>query len=244
MNMDFTVLYAGLVGYLLGSISFSRLVLRLVAPKQDIADLEVPIVGTDETAKMTIIGASTASMILGPKWGLLIALFDMLKVVLPMFAFRIFYAEHPYFLLVSVVGVIGHTWPIYHRFKGGRGFSVLLISVIMVDWLGALVTLLLAILLGMVIIRNLWTVFPGWLLLMIPWMWFRFSDPTYLAYAIGVNAVFFLASVPEMKMVLRYRREGKLDGYLNGLYKSSAMWRGMKKLFDRLQFRKKSGSKE
>ena len=41
MNLP-TALLAAIAGYLLGSISFARLITRWFAPRQDIADLAVP----------------------------------------------------------------------------------------------------------------------------------------------------------------------------------------------------------
>jgi glycerol-3-phosphate acyltransferase PlsY len=230
-----TAVLAAASGYLLGSISFARLITRWFAPRQDIADLAVPVAGTGESAKVNIFGANAASMILGPRFGLLIALLDMFKVALPTLAFRLYDPGPAYFLIAAVAGLVGHNWPVYYRFRGGRGFSAILGGFFVVDWLGALATPILGLLLGMVVIGSVPVAYVAWLWLMIPWLWFRTRDPAHLAYAIAINLIFVIATIPEMRTFARYRREGKLDAYMQGLMESSPRWRGMKKIEDRLR---------
>jgi glycerol-3-phosphate acyltransferase PlsY len=233
-----TALLAAASGYLLGSISFARLITRWFAPREDIADLAVPVVGTDESAKVDIFGANAASMILGPRFGLLIALLDMLKVALPALTFRLYDPGQAYFLIAAAAGLVGHNWPVYYRFKGGRGFSAILGGFFVVDWLGALATPILGLLLGMVVIGSVPVAYVAWLWLMIPWLWFRTRDPAHLAYAVAINLIFAIATIPEMRTFARYRREGKLDAYMQGLMESSPRWRGMKKIADRLKVKR------
>jgi hypothetical protein len=73
---------------------------------------------------------------------------------------------------------------------------------------------------------------------MIPWLWFRTRDPAHLAYATAINLIFVIATIPELRTFARYRREGKLDAYMQGLMESSPRWRGMKKIADRLKLKR------
>jgi glycerol-3-phosphate acyltransferase PlsY len=240
MNVWVLVLAAG-AGYLLGSISFARLVTRIAAPEADITGLVVPVAGTEEAARVEVVGANAASMILGPKLGLAVGLLDMLKVILPMLAFRLYAPDQPYYLVASVTGLLGHNWPLYHRFRGGRGFSVIFGSFVVVDWLGALVTPLVGTLVGIVILGNASLGYVAWLWLMIPWLWFRTHDVVHLVYALVVNLIFLVATLPEIRTFARYRREGKLDAYMQGLMESSPRWRGMQKLIDRFSLFRRRG---
>ena len=221
---------AVVVGYLLGSVSFARLAVRWFAPDEDLADLSVSVAGTGEDAQMGIFGASAASRILGPRAGCLVALSDMLKVALPVLAFRLWHPDQPYFLMTAVAGLIGHNWPAYHNFAGGRGFSVILGSFFVVDWVGAVVTLVAGLLMGTLVFGSTVVADMAWLWLMIPWMWIRHDNPAFLVYAILVNLLFTIAIVPEIKLILRYRREGRLEAYLDGLQGSSPRDRGMRSL--------------
>jgi glycerol-3-phosphate acyltransferase PlsY len=240
MNLWVLVLAAA-AGYLLGSISFARLVTRIAAPEADITGLAVPVAGTEEAARVEVVGANAASMILGPKLGLAVGLLDMLKVILPTLAFRLYAPDQPYYLVASVTGLLGHNWPLYHRFRGGRGFSVIFGSFVVVDWLGALVTPLVGTLVGIVILGNASLGYVAWLWLMIPWLWFRTHDVVHLVYALVVNLIFLVATLPEIRTFARYRREGKLDAYMQGLMESSPRWRGMQKLIDRFSLFRRRG---
>ena len=68
------------------------------------------------------------------------------------------------------MAAVGHNWPIYYRFKGGRGISPIMGGMLVVDWLGVVITNLLGLLSDLVIKSTL--VSSGiWLILMIPWIW-------------------------------------------------------------------------
>jgi hypothetical protein len=95
MDLRITLL-AMIVGYLCGAISFARLITQRVAPQADLTGLQVPIVGTEETSPVNVVGANTASMILGPRYGCLIAVLDMAKVAVPMLAFKILYPDRTF----------------------------------------------------------------------------------------------------------------------------------------------------
>ena len=44
--------------------------------------------------------------------------------------------------------------------------------------------------------------------------------------------LFFFSIRPKVRIMSKYRREGKLEEYMNGLYDSSPRWRGMKRMQD------------
>lgn len=89
---------------------------------------------------------------------------------MPLFLLRAWFPDQPYFLVMGVAGLVGHNWPVYHRFRGGRGFSVIFGSFAVIDWLGALATTTVGMLLGMVVAGNPFVAYVSWLWLMIPWM--------------------------------------------------------------------------
>jgi len=229
------ILLAIAVGYLFGSLSFARLGVKLFAPEKDLANVTITLAGTDETADVGIFGANAASMILGPRLGCAVALMDMAKVALPVLAFRLAYPGQVYHLVVALTGLVGHNWPVYYRFRGGRGFSVIFGSFVVIDWLGAIVSVVAGLAFGMVILGNPVVAYMSWLWLMIPWFVLRTRDPAHIAYAIAVNVLFALAIIPEARTILRYRREGKMEAYMQGLTTSSPRWRGMKQIAQRVR---------
>ena len=55
MELSIAIICA-IIGYLIGSISFARVGLRLTGTKRDISELEIPVEGADETARVEIFG--------------------------------------------------------------------------------------------------------------------------------------------------------------------------------------------
>ena len=237
--MDLAIaLIAAIVTYLIGSFSFARLIGQLVAPKVDVSHTELPVPGTNESISMRSVSGTSVSIHLGPKWGVLTSLFDMLKVALPTLAFRLLYPGTHYFLISAVAGVIGHNWPLYYRFKGGSGLSAIYGSMFVIDWIGVLVTAFGGMILGMVVIRDVVVSYLAGLWLMIPWLWFRTYDVWYLAYGVAVNVLFVLALLPEIRKVMEYRRRG-LGGTAAEM-DVTPMGRMMTKMMNRLGLTKKA----
>ena len=115
-------LVAVVAGYLLGSISFARLVARRVDRTVDVTHI-VTEVGDGVTFTSDAVSATSVRMKLGKRYGLLVALLDMAKVAVPVLVLRLLYPGEPYLYLAAAAGVAGHNWPVYHRFQGGRGES-------------------------------------------------------------------------------------------------------------------------
>ena len=226
-------LCAAIAGYLLGSLSFSRIISRLAAPQTDIAHTEVPVPGTDTTYKVTAFGATAVSMQLGPRVGCAIGLLDMLKVTLPTLAFKLFYPDQPYELIVAAAGMAGHNWPIFHRFRGGRGISAYYGGLFVIDWLGALVTSTAGLLLGLLVIRDFIVAYLAGLWLLIPWIWFRTHRWEYLVYAVVVNVLYIIAMIPDLKQYLSIRKTTEVDARM--VMETNPMGRGMIKISDWLQ---------
>jgi acyl phosphate:glycerol-3-phosphate acyltransferase len=206
-----TVILALVIGYLAGSLSFTRLVSRLTNPNVDLENIELSAKGIDQTFKVSSMGASTASMKLGPKIGCAIGLLDILKVAIPTLTYRLIYPDQTYCLIVAIAGMAGHNWPVFNRFKGGRGISAFYGGLAALDLLGAIVCAVGGLLLGIFVFRDFIMAYMAGVWLVIPWMWFRSHDPAYLIYAIVVNILFMLAMIPDLKQYFKLRREGKIE---------------------------------
>ena len=205
-------LLAAAVGYLCGSISFARVIARVVSPDTDIQNYESPIPGSSHTIRMLAINATTVAVQLGRKWGIAVGILDVLKVAIPALAFRLLVPEQPYHLAVSLFGLVGHNWPIYHRFRGGRGLSAIYGGFFVTDWLGALVTTTLSMILGMAVFKNVILAYMGGVILMIPWIIIRWRSWPYIAYVVAVNAVFAIGLIPEAKAAAESRRIRQEEG--------------------------------
>jgi len=232
--MELLILMAAVViPYLIGSISFARIVSKLVAPDTDITDVEMDVPGTDEKMKMRAIGGNTVSMKLGPRVGCTIGILDIIKGFAPALAVRLLFPDQPYFLVAAVSAMVGHNWPIFHRFQGGRGISTYYGGLFSFDWIGALVTSTVGMIFGMAVLKDMLIAYLAGLWLVIPWMWWTKSDPAYIYYAIAVNIVFLLGMAPEIRDVIYFRRKyGKED--LSSSMSQFPMGRSMMRIMKRL----------
>lgn len=85
-------------------------------------------------------GATNAQRILGTKAGLLVLLFDFLKGFL-IILFGASFFNSDYIGVFGLCVMLGHMYPIYYGFRGGKGVATLLGVVLFLDWKAALIVL-------------------------------------------------------------------------------------------------------
>ncbi len=115
------------IGYLLGSSSMSFYVSKL-------KNVEIRDKGSKN------LGASNAMMVFGWKYGVLVAIHDIGKSVLAVILAKHFFPglELAGFL-AGVASVLGHIFPFYLKFKGGKGFASYFGMTLALNWKLALV---------------------------------------------------------------------------------------------------------
>ena len=76
------------------------------------------------------IGATNTGRVLGRSWGYLCLILDVLKGLVPTLAAALVLIEKPvdagmllHWILVGLAAVLGHTLPIYLKFRGGKGVA-------------------------------------------------------------------------------------------------------------------------
>jgi glycerol-3-phosphate acyltransferase PlsY len=212
--MEFlNVLIAAAIGYLSGSVSYARLVARLAEPDRKISRIRVSVPGHADTyIESDAVSATTVRLQYGAKYGGLVSFLDMLKAAIPMLLFKLWQPDQPYYLVASVMAVVGHNWPIFFRFKGGRGLSCIVGSFFVLDWLGTVVTTFLGFLVGYRS-RNMLLITGGGIVLMIPWIMITIRDWVIVGYAVLMNLIYWFSMVPEIKEYARLRREGTLQEF-------------------------------
>ena len=206
MNL-FVTLIAAATGYLLGSISFARIVTSRVAPGTDISKIVQPLPDSDLEFESDTVSATAVRIHIGARYGCLTGILDMLKIAIPTLAFRLWDPTTPYFLIVAAMGVVGHDWPIYTGFKGGRGESTIYGALLVIDPIGVAVTTLAGSMLGL-LLGSLLVLRLGGMVLMIPWFWYRTGEWAYLSYIVFVNAVYWTAISPELRQYSRLQKQG------------------------------------
>ena len=226
------IFVAALIGYLLGSISFARVIFKWVAPGQEITGMELDIPGSEEKVHVSAVSGTAVSTKLGAKWGGITAILDILKTLIPTVVFRVLYPGMPYFVIVAAMGLVGHNWPLYHRFKGGRGISPIYGGFLAIAPLGTLITAIVSMLVGLFVLKSVLIAYMGGLWLMIPWLWFTTHDPARLVYVLFVNVVFALAMIPDIQGMRDRKRRGVGGDFVAGM-EMIPMGRMMRKMANR-----------
>ena len=199
---------AGLAAYLAGSISFARMVYRLFSKSGRLVSLERKIPDTDITLESDTVAATTVSLQLGKRYGCLTVILDMIKVGLVVWLFVFFFPQNYAFLFAAMLGMVGHVYPLYHGFRGGRGQAPLLGALLVINWYGVVIgnaaAVLMGYLTGSVLVMR-W----GWMVLMIGWFAIYFKDPWYVAYITLANLLFFFSMRKELNTAMQIGRARK-----------------------------------
>ena len=103
------------------------------------------------------------------------------------------------------------TFPSITGLRGGRGMSPLYGGLLVVDWLAIPVATIVGCCIGFWLVHYAFLSYFGVMLFLVACFWFRFGDLPHLLYALTVNVFFWLASVPDLKMYLAYKRAGEFN---------------------------------
>jgi glycerol-3-phosphate acyltransferase PlsY len=99
-----------ILAYLSGSIPFGYLIGKL-------KKIDVRKKGSGN------IGGTNVARTLGFKYGLLVGILDILKAIIPIYIASKYLNENWQIATVSIFPVIGHIFPIWLNFKGGKGVA-------------------------------------------------------------------------------------------------------------------------
>ncbi len=123
-----------LIGYALGCIQSAYFLSKIVG-KMDIREQ-----GSGNA------GASNITAIMGWKYGFLVGLVDVLKGLFAVLIVKWIYPNSPDLAYLSgIMAIIGHIFPFYMKFRGGKGVATLVGMMFGLNWkLGILFALLVA----------------------------------------------------------------------------------------------------
>ena len=203
-------LAVGVAGYLIGSISFARLVGRFVAPEADLGTEELYWT-EDKGFEVENVSATSIEQRKGPALGCLTGSFDILKATIPVLALHLAYPDLSYDVVYATTVVAGHNLPLYHSFKGGRGTATMLGGLLVLAPLSIPITIFLGYLIGLYVFKDvLLAHHAGWILLL-PVYFAVLGDWDLALYGLAVNVLRWSVSVPELKQWWGYRRSGELQ---------------------------------
>ena len=229
------LLIASIAGYLIGSISFSRVVTKLVNPDVDLDQTRRVKDSSGDEGTISGIGAYTTSIALGGKYGSLVGILDILKALLPVLALRLLFPGQPYAAAFSIFAIIGHNYPIYYRFNGGRGLSVMLGSLLVLDPIGMIASMLIGMLIGILINQPI-TGMLLWMPVLSVWAILVRGDLTFFIYTILLIVIYILSNLSELRHAAKIRAEGRIDEYNQMLHDSAPMMRMINNISDKVRF--------
>ncbi len=182
-----------LLGYFIGAIPFGLVFSKLV--------------GTDvRKAGSHNIGATNVSRVLGKKLGFLTLVCDCLKGFLPMYLTASLLPEsgsrEGVVLLAGIAAVIGHMFPVYLGFKGGKGVATGLGVFLYLSTPAILISLV--VFTGAVALTGF--VSAGSLLasaLMPVWLWLMGSSPATIGSAAFVGLLIWLKHHENISRLIR-----------------------------------------
>jgi len=124
-----------LIGYAFGCIQAAYILSKMVG-KMDIREH-----GSGNA------GASNITAIMGWKYGFIVGLVDVLKGLFAVLIVKWIYPDSPDLAYLSgIMAIIGHIFPFYMKFRGGKGVATLVGMMFGLNWkLGILFVLLVAI---------------------------------------------------------------------------------------------------
>ena len=134
MSVMTASILAVLAAYLLGAIPFAYLVVYAVKR------VDIRTVGSGN------VGATNAGRVLGFKYFALVFVLDLLKGLLPTLFFPRLVAQasgssvDSLRVFVALAAILGHNFPIYLRFKGGKGVATSLGAVFALDAIASAAT--------------------------------------------------------------------------------------------------------
>lgn len=110
--MDFEILkliFLSIAGYLIGSLSFSVIISKVVAGR-DIRNIDFKNAGAYNVFKN-----------IGSGWGCVVAVLDGLKGFFLICIGFLLKMDVPHIIIAASFVIIGHCFPVYYHFYGGRG---------------------------------------------------------------------------------------------------------------------------
>jgi len=110
--MDFKIIFFLVGSYLIGSIPFAYIITKTAR------GIDIRNFGSGNP------GATNVFRVAGKTYGLITLMFDFLKGLITVSVTKLFY---PDLISISIIcgllSIIGHNWPVWLKFRGGKGFA-------------------------------------------------------------------------------------------------------------------------
>lgn len=184
------ILISLIVGYLFGCIQTAYILGKIVA------GIDIRQQGSGNA------GASNVVTVLGLKHGVITGIVDILKGVLPVIIIRAFYPATPALAYAAgMAAIIGHIFPFYLKFRGGKGVATLLGMMLAYDF--RLGLLFIVVILGVVLVVDYIAIGSLTVFTLLPIVTFILGLP--LGYQVAAILLAVIAYVKHAENVRRIR---------------------------------------
>lgn len=220
--MVWQLVVIALISYLLGSINFSIIISRLMG-KGDIREQGSGNAGTTNTlrvlGKLPALGVLVGDVLKGvisvliAKWIITLGNSADTPEAIAMLGKYRDYAM----IIASVMAILGHNFPIYFRFKGGKGVATSLGVLLAIEWRLAVVCIIFGIVMILITrMVSVGSILGAILYPILAWiMGTEFSNNwTYLIFALVLAASILVRHIPNIKRII--------NGTENKLWKTKA----------------------
>jgi len=159
MNQNILLIIFITLGYFFGSIPFGYIIAKFKG-------INIQKQGSGNT------GATNVSRVLGFRYAILVGLLDVLKVIIPIIIAKYYLLNEWYISLVIIATIMGHLFPIWLKFKGGKAVSSIFASMfIIIGWQYSLIFFLVwVIILRMIKIMSLTNLIVIWFIPLLFWL--------------------------------------------------------------------------
>lgn len=185
------ILSLALIGYLLGCVNGSQIIGKM-------KNIDIGNKGYKNP------GASNTTLLLGWKYGVIVALIDIGKAMIPLIYLKLYYANDPFQIailyLTGLFIIIGHNYPITMKFKGGKGTASIIGMIFAINWKIGLFCIGILLLIGVIsdyFVIGVWG------------MYLSFVGSTGFSYgflSLQMTIALIIMSLSTIKHIENYRR--------------------------------------
>lgn len=177
------------LGYLCGSIPFGYIISK-------IKKIDITKQGSGN------IGATNVSRALGFKYAFLVAFLDVSKALLPIYIAGHYISNEWFMVLVIISTSIGHIFPVWLKFKGGKAVSTVFASILYIlNWKAFVFLAFWVIMLKLIKIMSLTNLI---IILLIPILfWLESYSIPYLMLGIIYVLIIYWAHRENIKRLLK-----------------------------------------
>lgn len=189
------------LGYLIGSIPFTQIIAKKVK------NVDLRSVGSKN------VGARNTTKNVGLGWGIFAGALDIFKSYAAISIAQSIGVYDPYHIWAGLAAIAGHNWPIWLRFRGGKGLGAMMGVGLWIAPIEASITFIVSMAI-LVFTKNIFYTTFGGFGTMIGLTYLRLNPENVIPYLLAGFSIIMLASFPVALETI------KISGGIIGYFKN------------------------